>query len=104
MGLAGLASGKIYFSETFGDGWENRWTVSKWKDSEGTAGKWVANAGKWYSDEAEDTGIQTSLDSTFFGISAGFDSFSNAGRSCDGPCSDKAGPAGRYVRPEVGSI
>jgi len=59
LGLAGLASGKIYFSETFGDGWENRWTVSKWKESEGTAVKWVASAGKWFANEAEDTGIQT---------------------------------------------
>merc|ERR1719410_3101043 len=80
LGSATLASGKIYFSETFSDGWEGRWTTSKWKDSEGTAGKWVANAGKWHTDEAEDQGIQTSEDSKFFGISAGFDSFSNDGK------------------------
>merc|ERR1712107_960661 len=43
----------------------------------GTDGKWVASAGKWFKDQAEDTGIQTSEDSKFFGISAGFDSFSN---------------------------
>jgi len=80
FGSATLASGKIYFSETFGDGWEGRWTASKWKESEGTAGKWVASAGKWFKDEAEDKGIQTSEDSRFFGISAGFDSFSNEGK------------------------
>jgi len=80
FGSATLASGKIFFSETFGDGWEGRWTASKWKESEGTAGKWVATAGKWYKDEAEDKGIQTSEDSRFFGISAGFDSFSNEGK------------------------
>merc|ERR1712241_915000 len=51
-----------------------------WKDSEGTSGKWVASAGKWHADEAEDTGIQTGEDSKFFGISAGFDSFSNEGK------------------------
>merc|ERR1712115_83807 len=34
-----------------------------------------------FKDEAEDTGIQTSEDSKFFGISAGFDSFSNEGKS-----------------------
>merc|ERR1711963_209587 len=78
-GSLGLASGKIFFSETFGPGWEDRWTVSKWKDSEGTSGKWVAAAGKWHVDEAENTGIQTGEDSKFFGISAGFDSFSNDG-------------------------
>merc|ERR1739838_793030 len=43
-------------------------------------GKWVATAGKWYKDEAEDKGIQTSEDSRFFGISAGFESFSNEGK------------------------
>merc|ERR1719469_1568972 len=80
LSLAAVASGKIHFSETFGDGWEDRWTASTWKESEGTAGKWVANAGKWFANEAEDAGIQTSEDSKFFGISAGFESFSNAGK------------------------
>jgi calreticulin len=79
-GAAVLADGKVYFSETFGDGWESRWTVSKWKESEGTAGTWVATAGKWFKDEAEDKGIQTSEDSRFFGIAASFDSFSNEGK------------------------
>jgi calreticulin len=79
-GSLGLANGTVYFSETFGDGWESRWTVSKWKESEGTAGKWLASAGKYHSDEAEDTGIQTGEDSKFFGISTSFDSFSNAGQ------------------------
>merc|ERR1711959_298043 len=78
--MGGLASSKIYFSETFGDGWESRWTASKWKDSEGTQGKFVAATGKWFGDATEDQGIQTSEDSKFFGISAGFDSFSNDGR------------------------
>merc|ERR1712032_549885 len=72
--------GKVFFSETFGDGWESRWTTSKWKESEGTAGKWVPTAGKWFNDEAEDKGIQTGEDSKFFGISAAFDSFSNEGK------------------------
>merc|ERR1712207_103067 len=74
-----VAAGKIYFSETFGDGWEKRWTVSKWKDSEGTAGKWEAATGKWFKD-AEDKGIQTAQDSRFFGIATSFDSFSNEGK------------------------
>merc|ERR1711957_801951 len=69
-----------YFSETFGEGWESRWAPSAWKDSEGTQGKWVASAGKWFKDEAEDKGMQTSEDSKFFGMSASFDSFSNAGK------------------------
>jgi calreticulin len=75
-----VASGKIYFSDTFGDGWESRWTLSKWKESEGTQGTFVSTAGKWFKDEAEDKGIQTKEDSKFFGISAGFPSFSNEGK------------------------
>merc|ERR1711990_1144267 len=39
-----------------------------------------ATAGKWFNDEAEDKGIQTSEDSKFFGIATSFDSFSNAGK------------------------
>jgi len=46
----------------------------------GTSGTFVASAGKWFKDEKEDTGIQTSQDSRFFGLSAGFDSFSNEGK------------------------
>jgi calreticulin len=75
-----LSSGKIYFSETFGDGWESRWTPSEWKKSEGTQGEWKATTGKWFGDEKEDAGIQTTADSKFYGISAGFDSFSNEGK------------------------
>merc|ERR1711933_584892 len=37
-------------------------------------------AGKWFIDEKENAGIQTAEDSKFFGISAGFDSFSNANK------------------------
>lgn len=80
LGSLAVATGKVYFEETFGDGWESRWTPSKWKESEGTAGKWVASAGKWFADEKKETGIQTSEDSKFFGISASFDSFSNEGK------------------------
>jgi len=75
-----LASGKIYFSETFGEGWESRWTPSEWKKSEGTQGEWKTSAGKWFGDETEDAGIQTTADSKFYGLSAGYDSFSNEGK------------------------
>jgi len=74
------ASAKIYFSETFGDGWESRWVASTWKESESSQGKWELSAGKWFADENEDKGIQTAEDSKFFGISANFDSFSNKGK------------------------
>jgi len=80
LGFLARAAGKIHFSETFGSGWESRWTLSTWKEGEGTQGKWAAATGKWFADEAEDAGIQTAEDSKFFGISASFDSFSNAGK------------------------
>jgi calreticulin len=80
FGYLSLASGKIYFSETFDNDWENRWVKSQWKESEGTAGKWALATGKWFKDEAEDKGLQTTEDSKFFGISAAFDSFSNEGK------------------------
>eukprot|EP00448_Togula_jolla_P040925 CAMPEP_0170622362 /NCGR_PEP_ID=MMETSP0224-20130122/29089_1 /TAXON_ID=285029 /ORGANISM="Togula jolla, Strain CCCM 725" /LENGTH=392 /DNA_ID=CAMNT_0010948673 /DNA_START=68 /DNA_END=1246 /DNA_ORIENTATION=+ len=80
LGSLTLASSKVYFSETFNEGWKDRWATSAWKESEGTAGKWVTTAGKWFSDEKEDIGLQTGEDSRFFGISASFDSFSNEGK------------------------
>ncbi len=39
----------------------------------------VASAGKFFTDEKAETGLQTGEDSKFFGISAGFESFSNEG-------------------------
>merc|ERR1711975_189289 len=48
--------------------------------SDGTQGTWKLSAGKWYGNEEEDKGIQTGEDSRFFGLSAGFDSFSNDGK------------------------
>jgi len=78
VGSLAAVSGKVYFSETFGDDWESRWVKSTWKDGEGAQGKWELAAGKWSKDEKEDRGIQTAEDSKFFGIAAAFDSFSNA--------------------------
>ena len=75
-----VASGKVYFSETFGKGWRSRWTDSTWKKSEGTQGNWVESAGKFHGDAEEDKGIQTGTDAKFYGISASFDSFSNEGK------------------------
>jgi len=72
-----LAAGKIYFSETFGEGWESRWTPSEWKKSEGTQGDWKSATGKW----GDDAGVQTSEDSKFYGLSANFEEFSNEGKS-----------------------
>jgi len=78
VGSASVVSAKTYFSETFSKDWESRWTLSTWKESEGTSGKWEAATGKWFTDAEADQGIQTAEDSKFFGIAAKFDSFSNA--------------------------
>lgn len=59
-------------------GWEDRWVQSEAKSD---LGKFVASAGKYYNDEAADTGIKTSEDAKFYGLSAKFDTFSNEGKS-----------------------
>mmetsp|Transcript_21215 Transcript_21215/g.35571 ORF Transcript_21215/g.35571 Transcript_21215/m.35571 type:complete len:396 (+) Transcript_21215:36-1223(+) len=81
VALLATVNGKIYFKEDFNDkGWEKRWTVPKdWK-SESELGKWKWTVGEFYADD-KDTGIQTSEDARFYGLSAKMDSpFSNKGK------------------------
>mmetsp|Transcript_62207 Transcript_62207/g.73686 ORF Transcript_62207/g.73686 Transcript_62207/m.73686 type:complete len:401 (+) Transcript_62207:198-1400(+) len=68
--LAAPVMGEVYFKEQFNDeGWKDRWTVStKWK-SKSEMGEWKLTAGEWYGDE-KDTGIKTSTDARFYGLSA----------------------------------
>jgi len=80
LGLAALCSAKVYFKETFDEGWESRWVKSKHKESEGTQGPWGWTAGKFYNDEKADKGLQTSVDARFYQISAEFPEFSNKGK------------------------
>lgn len=75
--LVAFATAEIYFEETFGEGWEDRWVQS---EAKGDLGKFVASAGKYYNDEAADTGIKTSQDAKFYGLSTNFDKFSNDGK------------------------
>lgn len=65
--LAGSASADTYFSESFGEGWEDRWVVSSEKD-----GKWGASAGEFHADSSN-LGLQTTQDAKFYGISAKMD-------------------------------
>jgi len=75
------AAAEVYMKETFDDSWAGRWTVSKWKKSDGTAGEWKHTAGKWYGDAEGDKGIQTGPDSKFFAISAPLQkTFDNTGK------------------------
>merc|ERR1719487_269458 len=70
-------SSAALYSENFDAGWEDRWVQSNKKDD---LGKFVASAGKYYNDEAADTGIKTSEDAKFYGFLSKFDSFSNEGK------------------------
>merc|ERR1719399_1281035 len=79
LGLLACAGAEVYFSEDFSDGWESRWTMSKWKEGEGAQGKWETAAYKWGLDDG-DKGAHTSQDSKFYGMSASFKSFSNKGK------------------------
>jgi calreticulin len=76
-----LAFAEVYFKEDFGDGWEKRWVKSKNKESEGTQGEWAVSAGKFFNDEKEDRGLQTTKDARFYQISAAFPPFSNKGKT-----------------------
>ena len=41
---------------------------------------WVASVSKWFTDEKEDTGLQTAENTKFFGIASSIESFSNEGK------------------------
>jgi len=68
--VAAPVAAETYLKEQFNDdAWTSRWTVpSTWK-SASDLGAWERTAGKWFGDAA-DTGIQTSEDARFYGLSA----------------------------------
>eukprot|EP01084_Bolivina_argentea_P062696 114660_1 len=68
--LAFSASAEVFYKETFGDDWESRWTASETKSD---YGKWQLSAGKYFGDEKESRGLQTSQDAKFYAISANLD-------------------------------
>lgn len=56
--------------------------ASDWKKDEGTSGDFVLTAGKWFGDEQNDRGIQTSEDARFYAVSADMGAtFSNEGKT-----------------------
>ncbi|KAL1495055.1 hypothetical protein ABEB36_010535 [Hypothenemus hampei] len=70
------ASAKVYFEEKFNDdSWEKNWIYSKHPGKE--FGKFVRTAGKFFYDEKEDQGIQTSEDARFYALSTKFPAFSS---------------------------
>jgi len=75
-----LSTAKVYFKETFDDGWESRWVKSKNKEKDGTQGTWGWSAGKLFDDEKRDKGLQTTQDARFYQISSQFPEFNNKGK------------------------
>merc|ERR1712060_956120 len=69
--LVSPSTAEIYLKEQFNDeDWTKRWTPStKWK-SASEMGEWKLTTGKWYGGGEKDTGIQTSEDARFYGLSA----------------------------------
>jgi len=68
-------SATVYFSESFGEGWESRWVQSNTKPDHET-GKIGVSAGKYFASEDEQ-GLQTQSDARHYAISAEFPEFSN---------------------------
>ena len=76
-----IAEKQVYFQDRFEDGesYKQRWVESTFKGAE--QGPFKLSHGKFYGDAQKDTGIQTSQDARFYGISATFEPFSNEGKS-----------------------
>jgi calreticulin len=70
---------EVYFEEKFkDDSWEKNWIYSKHPGKE--FGKFVRTAGKFFNDEEEDKGIQTSEDARFYALSTKFEPFGTEGK------------------------
>jgi len=75
-----VASADVYLEENFkDDSWEKNWVYSKHPGKE--FGKFVRTAGKFFHDEEEDKGIQTSQDARFYALSRKFKPFSTEGKN-----------------------
>ncbi|XP_023011672.1 calreticulin [Leptinotarsa decemlineata] len=73
------AQASVYLEEKFSDDtWEQNWIYSKHPGKE--FGKFVRTAGKFFNDEKEDAGIQTSEDARFYALSRKFTPFSTEGK------------------------
>jgi len=69
--VVATGSATVFFEETFGADWADRWTPSTWKQDDGTAGEFTRVAGKWHGEDEEAAyGIQTGPDARFFASSA----------------------------------
>ncbi|XP_055642086.1 calreticulin [Toxorhynchites rutilus septentrionalis] len=76
LSVVALVAAEVYFEENFkDDSWEKNWVQSEHKGVE--YGKFVQTAGKFFNDEENDKGLQTSQDARFYALSAKFKPFSN---------------------------
>lgn len=76
LSVVALVAAEVYFEETFkDDSWEKNWVPSEHKGVE--YGKFVRTAGKFFNDEENDKGLQTSQDARFYALSSKFTPFSN---------------------------
>jgi len=77
IALIAASQATIHFSETFsdGDGWKNRWVVSKHKGAD--HGNLGISPGEVFGNEEEEKGLKTLDDYRFYQFSANFPEFSN---------------------------
>jgi calreticulin len=76
LGAVVLVSCEVFFEEKFvDDSWEKNWVQSKHSGKE--FGVFKRTAGKFFNDEVEDAGLQTSQDARFYGVSTKFTPFTN---------------------------
>jgi len=83
FGFLALSSATVYFQESFsdGDGWKNRWVMSKNKEKDGAQGTFDVSAGKYYGDAEADKGLRTTTDARFYQLTAAMpQEFSNEGK------------------------
>jgi hypothetical protein len=74
LGLLSPLAAKIFFEETFSDSsWETRWIKSKWKEKEGSHGKWHLGFGTWHESDLDQQGLKTGEDARHFTIAAEID-------------------------------
>jgi len=81
LALLAYASATDYYREDFTDSnWESRWVTSTKRPAE-ERGKVGLSAGKYFTDEKAETGLQTQEDARFYTLSSEFKEFSNKGKT-----------------------
>ncbi|KAI8337857.1 Calreticulin family-domain-containing protein [Blakeslea trispora] len=68
LGLATVASAELFLHETFSDGenWKDRWVPSTYRED---LGQLEVSSGKWFVNEAAQSGLRTTEDYRFYALS-----------------------------------